>query len=613
MRGISRFRYRPFRFGNFVGNIVKATLSAVRLSLEGIGRVRIFNKQDAVDVASPTAPAPVAPEVGHAVDAHSALGRFRQNLTEVIKARFPIVQIVTFEEERGIRELRRLAEKLGHKMVFWSASRGVHRENEDGDKTNGKLGELDFAQAIEVFEKNAEKKEPYLFILIDPYPYLEAKGTNPIYRRKLRDFAIDIRTKGYHANCVILSPCLEIPIELEKEITVLDLPLPDREEVRSLVERIIASFQDAEIVSIGGNGTLITSLVDASLGLTYQEIENVLSRSVIDDLRLDHSDVKMILRQKQQIVRKSGVLDFFDTKDLSSEDLGGLQVLKQWLEIRSYGFSEDARAFGLTTPKGILLTGVPGCGKSLAAKCIAATWSLPLIKFDVGRIYSRWIGSSEENIRHAIATCESVAPCVLWIDEIEKGFPKPSASYGDSGVAMRVLGSFLTWLQEKTAPVFVFATSNDINLLPTEILRKGRFDEVFFVDLPNREERAEILNIHIRRTGRDPGKVDIERLAKISGEDRFGEGVSLSGAEIESWVNESLMHAFYRRQTKVPDADLTMDDFETVIGRIVPIARLRRADLDGMRTWANDHAINASLSDAVATKDITVGGRYLNL
>lgn len=564
------------------------------------------------DNSTAVAPAQIS-DMTSEVSEQSALGLFRQDLTEVIKARFPIIQVVTFEEERAIREVTRIADKLGHKVVFWSASRGVYREEEKDAKHVDKLGELDFAQALEVFEKNAEKKKPYLFILLDPYPYLESKGTNPIYRRKLRDFAIDIRTKGYHANCVIISPRLEIPIELEKEITVLDMPLPDRNEVRSLVKKIIASFQETDIVEVAGNGTLLNALVDASLGLTYQEIENVLSRSVIDDLRLDRADVKMILHQKQQIIRKSGVLEFFDTKNLNASDLGGLQVLKHWLEIRSYGFSEDAVEFGLETPKGLLLTGVPGCGKSLAAKCVASSWGLPLIKFDVGRIYSKWIGSSEENVRQAITTCESIAPCVLWIDEIEKGFPKPSGAYGDSGVSMRVLASFLTWLQEKTAPVFVFATANDINILPPEILRKGRFDEVFFVDLPNREERVEILKIHIRRAGRKPEMFDIDHLSKLSGEEHFGEGVSLSGAEIESWVNEALMHAFYRKKTAVPDADLNMEDFETVIERIVPLARLRHADLDKMRAWANDHAMNASMSDAHASKDVVVGGRYLNL
>jgi hypothetical protein len=369
----------------------------------------------------------------------------------------------------------------------------------------------------------ASQKSPLLLVLLDPHRYLSDNNANPIFRRKLRDIAIDIRTKGHMASVIIISPIVDIPIELEKEVTVLDFPLPDRAEISEMAHRILDRFDEIKAVTISRGEALIEALVDAALGLTYAEIENCLARSIAEDKTLDMSDVANITRQKQLIIRKSGVLEFFDTHELGVDQIGGLAALKGWLKTREAAFSEAGRNYGIAPPKGVLLTGVPGCGKSLSAKRVAAAWHLPLIRLDVGRIFTKWVGSSEGNIRSAISTAESVAPCVFWIDEIEKGMPRANGNGGDNGTSMRVFASFLTWLQEKTALVFVFATANQIDQLPPEILRKGRFDEIFFVDLPTDIERKEIIEIQIRKVGRSPDDYPLDELVHLSGEAALGD------------------------------------------------------------------------------------------
>lgn len=283
------------------------------------------------------------------------------------------------------------------------------------------------------------------------------------------------------------------------------------------------------------------------------------------------------------------MLEYIDTRTLALSEIGGLDTFKEWLNIRAAALSPQARAFGIEPPKGVLVTGIPGCGKSWSAKCVAASWCLPLVRLDMGKVYSALVGSSEEHMREAIQTTEAIAPCVLWIDEIEKGLPHPRGYVGDSEVSLRVLAKFLTWMQEKAAPVFVFATANQIDQLPPEIVRKGRFDEVFFVDLPTDKERQEIIEIHLNRVKRDPGRFDVAELVHMSGPKFLGEGLSLTGAEIAAWVNEALIHAFNRTE-----ADLVMDDFRKVVKQTVPLAQMRREEIREMREWASGHAVNAS-------------------
>jgi ATP-dependent 26S proteasome regulatory subunit len=542
-----------------------------------------------------------------------ALTAFRKELTEFVRARYPLLHVVTWEEDRAVNEIREIAHQLKHEVVTWSVGRGLCTDGEYGRPPATKLQTVDLAAAVAAFDKTARTSQGHLFLLLDPFRFFNESGADPIYTRRVREFAIAIRTQGYRASCIIVAPPAKVPVELEKEITQIDFPLPAREDVRQIVDRLLTRAGDGGPIHVADAPKLREALVDAALGLTAMEIENALAKAVVDDFKLDFDDVENMFRQKQQLIRKTALLDYVDVRGLGMNDVGGLDLLKQWLEVRDGAFSEDGRAFGIDTPKGVLVTGVSGCGKSLSAKCVAASWRLPLVKLDMGKIYSSLVGSSEEHIRQAIAACEAIAPCVLWIDEIEKGLPRAHGFIGDSGVSLRVLGTFLTWLQEKTAPVFVFATANEIGMLPPEMLRKGRFDEIFFVDLPTDEERREIIRIHIARTGRDPAAFDLDRLAAQSGPEQFGPNLALTGAEIAAWVNESLIQAFDRRKHGDPRAELHMDDFKFIIDRFVPLAKLRAEEIQDLRAWAEQHSVGASRKPAPAASTRLMGGRALQL
>jgi ATP-dependent 26S proteasome regulatory subunit len=525
----------------------------------------------------------------------STATQFASELQTLIRAHYPIIHISTHEEDRCLHTVRQVARDLGFSVLGWSASRGCHfiwQGSEAIDRMPEGAG-VDLVTAISFFESQTtthqRDNDGHLFVLLDPYYYLSERDIDPVHRRRLRDFAINIRTNEYRANCLIISPSPQLPSELEKEVTIIDFPLPDRAEIQNYFATFAEDFSSQHPIKTDKDPHIIEKLVDASLGLTLMEIEGALARAVLENFSFSSEDVEKIFRQKQQIIRKSGVLDYIDTGTLALSDIGGLDYLKEWLRMRAATLSPRARTFGIEAPKGVLVTGIPGCGKSWSAKCIAASWHLPLVRLDMGRVYSSLVGSSEEHMREAIRTAEAIAPCILWIDEIEKGLPSTGAYVGDSGVSLRILGKFLTWMQEKTEAVFVFATANQIDQLPPELLRKGRFDEVFFVDLPTDEERRQIIEIHLRRARRDPGRFDMAELVRLSGSQHFGDDVSLTGAEIAAWINEALILAFDRAE-----AELVIDDFRAVAERTVPLAQMRRDEIRSMREWASGHAVRAT-------------------
>ena len=525
---------------------------------------------------------------------------FTTELKRLLRAHFPLVHIASDEEDRVLETVEDMARDLSCSLFVWSTSHGVYEPaRKEHGAFDSKLAMADLAAALETFEQLLRSKQSsrkgMIFVLLDPGVYLSDRNANPIYARKLRDLAMRIRAEDRAATCLILSPSFAIPRELEREVTVLDFPLPSREEIGGYVDRVFAKLSRSAAVTVTDGAALRARFAEAAVGLTLAEIRNAVSYAVVDDLRLDDRDVANIFRQKRQIVRKSGLLDFIETLGLSLDDVGGLDGLKQWLHRRRVAFSPGGRAFGVQAPKGVLVTGVPGCGKSWSAKCVAASWNLPLLKLDMGRIYSALVGSSEEHMRHAIQVAEAVAPCVLWLDEIEKGLPRPGAHIGDNGVSLRVLGTFLTWMQEKESSVFVFATANQIDLLPPEILRKGRFDEIFFVDLPSDAERREILDIHIRRSDRDPSTIDLDRLVELSGPQTHGPDIALTGAELAAWINEAMINAYHRRLESGEQApDIGLGDFEATAHGTVPLARLRLEDISALRQWAQGHAVRAS-------------------
>lgn len=537
---------------------------------------------------------------------------FNKSLTDYIKARYAVLVIESFEEERVLRELQGIAQSINHELYIWNSTDGVTLANGSSasqEKT------LDFTAALKFCENRAkEQGSRNIFVFCDADNYLNSKAP-AVNRRRLRDFAINIRKKGYVSNCIIIAPTFEITTDLQKEITLVDFPLPSREEVKEIISSFLNNYKGMQGVTIDVNNDLLEKFVDASVGLTKLEIDNSFARALVSNRRIDASDLKGILSEKKQIIRKTGILEYIDSQ-LNLNDVGGLQTLKKWLELRSHCFGDEALKFGVKPPKGVLLTGIPGCGKSLTAKCVATAWNMPLLRLDMGKIFQGIVGSSESNMRLALKTAEAISPSILWIDEIEKGLSGASGGGGDGGTSTRVFGNLLTWMQEKTAPVFVFATANNINGLPPELLRKGRFDEIFFVDFPTAEERKKILSIHISKLGRDVSKFDLDKLASLSGEQTFGKDVVLAGAEIEAWVADSLIQSFSRKIDGDNNADLSMKDFEKTIAHVVPMGQMRKDEFTKIRQWANENAVSASLSQTSQSGTLQneefIGGRKLD-
>jgi ATP-dependent 26S proteasome regulatory subunit len=500
---------------------------------------------------------------------------FQTELETLIRARYPILYVLSSEEMRVQSLIMDIAQKRQKKVFEWSYSTGIvpagtsiQSQKHRNAATKEPLAALD--QVI-------EQIEPAIFIFKDLHPFLTKN--NFAVTRKLKEIALHL--KNSFKTIVLVSPVLEIPTELEKEITLLNHPLPSREDLAGLLDKIITDVQQFQQVKIELDDTGRDRLLQAALGLTLGEAENVFAKIIVKSERLSAEDMNEVFAEKQQIIRKSGLLEYYATSE-NFENVGGLNVLKDWLVRRAVAFTPEAREFGLPFPKGILMLGVQGCGKSLCAKAISNLWQLPLLRFDIGRMFGSLVGSSEENVRRAIAVAESVAPAILWVDEIDKAFAGSQGSgVTDGGTTARVFGTLLTWLSEKTAPVFVVATANDISQLPAELLRKGRLDDIFFVDLPGLEERKEIFKIHINRRHRDAAKFDLEALASGSAE--------FSGAEIEEAVNSALYDAFYAKQ------ELTTENIKTSLSQTVPLAKTMDEQISRARRWAEGRARNASV------------------
>jgi ATP-dependent 26S proteasome regulatory subunit len=490
----------------------------------------------------------------------------------LIRARYPILYVVTSEETRLRDAVLAIAKKRQKKLFEWSCTTGIVPTGTSIQSRHSR--DQPTAEPLAALNYVIDQVEPALYLFKDFHPFL-TKGHAPVIRR-LKEIAVEL--KNSLKTLILVSPVLEMPVELEKELTVLTQPLPDHAELGALLDRIIAEIHDRVAVDLDAAGR--ERLLRAALGLTLTEAENVFAKIIVQDQRLSAEDVGAVLAEKQQIIRKSGLLEYHAATETFSS-IGGLETLKDWLRKRALAFGVEARRFGLPAPKGILMLGVQGCGKSLCAKAVSALWELPLLRFDVGRVFGSLVGSSEENMRRAIAVAESVAPAILWVDEIDKAFSgAQGASAGDNGTAARVFGTFLTWLSEKQAPVFVAATANEVAHLPPELLRKGRFDEIFFVDLPAEAERGEIFRIHLSKRGRDPGRFDVTALAAASG--------GFSGAEIEQAVISGLYDAFWSQQ------ELGAEHVLAAVQQTVPLARTMDAQIGRLRQWAQGRARPAS-------------------
>jgi len=492
----------------------------------------------------------------------------------LIRSRYPVVYLLTYEEDRAEDMLRRVADEMKKKLVSWS----VTMDSTANTPSN---------RAVAMLSNIINTDESSIFMLRDFHPYLETE----LVIRKMRDVVADLSRS--QKTMVIVSPSLKIPMELEKDITILDLPLPDRGEIGKLLAETEGFARKNPKLSANLNEETRNSVVDASLGLTLAEARRIFSKALLHDYVLDGKDINQILFEKKQLIRKSGSLEYFDVSETIS-DVGGMDGLKKWLEARRESFTPRAREYGLPLPKGLLLLGVQGCGKSLTSKAIASLWGQPLLRLDMGRIFSSFIGSSEENMRKAIATAESLAPVILWIDEIEKGFSGiKSSGSTDGGVTSRIFGTFLTWMQEKTKAVFVIATANSISDLPPELLRKGRFDEIFFIDLPSEKERKDILKIHISKRKRDVAKYNIDALSKASN--------GYSGAELEMAIVESMYTAFGEKR------EFGDKDIAAAIKASVPLSRTMAEEIQKLRQWASHRARMASEVDQADGPGPTAG------
>ena len=504
-----------------------------------------------------------------------------RELEILIRAKYPLIYILSWEERRIEEMLIRVVAELhrrrpGKRLYAWTATSGVMAI----DTVHPVEVDPGAQSALQVLDHIERSREAGVYLLKDFHPFLGSPQTlpDPIVLRKIRDLVQPLKMS--EKTVLFLSPVLRLPPELEKEIAVVDFSLPTREELGEALDRVRRAglARSLQGLHLELSPEDREQVLRAAQGLTVSEAENVFAKSLI---MTQGFDPEIIVSEKKQLIRKSNILEYYEAVE-EMDYVGGMAELKAWLDKRRLAFTERARRFGLPEPRGLLLLGVQGGGKSLVAKAVSTMWKLPLLRLDMGRVFRELVGASEESMRMALRMAEAISPAVLWIDEIEKGLSGlASSGRSDAGTAARVFGSFLVWMQEKTAPVFVIATSNDITMLPPELLRKGRFDEIFFVDLPNFEERQEIFFIHLQKRRWDPDRFDLPRLAR--------ETEGFSGAEIEQIIIAGLYDAFDDGERELAEEDMLRN-----IKQTIPLSKTMREQVTALRNWARTHARSAS-------------------
>ena len=489
-------------------------------------------------------------------------------ISDMLKAYYPIIYLSTFEYDKAKQQIRGLIKQMPiiYQYFEWNIVDGLVKKDINTGNTDSIDSKEEPEELLKFVSEQLNNDTPQLFVLEDFHEYIE----EPNIKIRLRQLAERLRYQRKHL--ILISSVLNLPVELEKYINVVDLPLPGRADLDKVLQQIV----DNAHVSLTDEKR--KKLIDAALGMTVMEADLAFCLAAVKD-KFEDDSPKIVAQEKQQIIKKNGLLEFCQVSD-NINSVGGICYLKDWLDKRRLAYDFKAQIWNLPEPKGVLLLGVPGCGKSLTAKCISAMWNMPLLRLDIGKVFQGIVGSSEENIRRAIATAEVVAPCVLWIDEIEKGLSGTrSSSITDGGTTSRIFSTIITWMQEKTKPVFVVATANDISSLPPELLRKGRFDEIFFVDLPNKEDRKAIFDIHLKKKGFDSQSLFTDKLAEKS--------VGFNGAEIEEAVNEAMFSAY----TENPDSPtLMMKHLIDAIDDIVPLSSTMDEQIKALRTWAKKRA-----------------------
>ncbi len=482
----------------------------------------------------------------------------------LIRSGHHLVYLIALEEARAERLIRRLSQNFQVQIASWSCARGFGSELKE---------ELEPPE--KAISQIAKTDEPKWFLLFDFHRFLEEKYVV----RALREL-IPLLTQRRQV-IFIIAPLFISPPELEKEFVVLEIPLPSAEELAGILEAVLKRLERSLKKKITLPSELKEKMIRAGLGLSEREAGRVFLRALLEKPDFSEENLDLIIGQKKQILRRQQLLEFYQVEE-TLDEVGGLDLLKDWLKRRSKAFSEEARKYGLPEPRGLLLLGIQGCGKSLCAKAVSNLWRLPLLRFDASLTLSSYDEPPEVKIRRAIQLAESISPCVLWIDEIEKGFSSHLVSGAQaSGAVARAFASFLVWLQERKKPVYVIATANSISELPPELVRKGRFDEIFFVDLPRIHERKEIFAIHLKKRGRNPANFDLDQLAEAS------EGYS--GSEIE----QSIISAMYEAFTE--DREVSTEDILKALSETVPLSETMEEQVEELRDWARTRARPASL------------------
>lgn len=495
---------------------------------------------------------------------------FREQLDVHVRARCTLIVLETGEEERAIEEMRAACAQAGWQCVAWDVAEGFSAITPGAALPSAARDPLTALEAIEKASGDG------VFVLKD---FHECWG-NAQVKRKLRN--VVQRLRYTRKSLIVTAPDCNVPSELADEVLVMDFPLPTAAELEGVLDRIAATpGLKVDLTDLGRE-----KLVQAALGLTTNQAQRVFAKAIVSDGSLDERDIDEVTAEKKQIIRQSEALEYYSVTE-TPDDVGGLGVLKHWLSQRERAFTKEAADYGLPAPKGVALIGIPGTGKSLTAKMVGGLWRLPLLRLDVGALFGSLVGESEERVRQALKLAELVAPCIVWIDEMEKGLAHGGL---DSGTSTRVFGTILTWMQEKTAPCFVVATANDISSLPPELLRRGRFDEVFFLDLPTLAERREIFEVHIRKRKRLPADFALDALAARS--------QGLVGAEIEQSVVDAMYAAFAERR------EFTTEDVLRALERLVPLSVSQREVIEGLREWLRDgRAQSASFDEAAQAQE----------
>jgi SpoVK/Ycf46/Vps4 family AAA+-type ATPase len=494
--------------------------------------------------------------------------KFTDELTLLLKARYPIIYINTIEEDRVEYIIRKyIKTSLNRSIYSWDFIDGyTNNPNNEG------FAKRNPVQALELVER-LTAQTPALFLLKDFNRFL----TDVSISRKLKNISRILKLQP--KTIIIIGSEFNIPKELSDLITILQFQLPVESEINYELKRLIESL------NIQIDQQILESLTRACQGLSLERIRRVLSKIIATYKTIDENSIKLLLNEKKQIISQTEILEYWSVDETISK-IGGVDNLKNWLKKRKTSFGIQASNYGLPTPRGLLLVGIQGTGKSLTAKAIANEWQLPLLKLDVGKLFGGIVGESESRLRQMIQVAETISPCILWIDEIDKAFSN-SNNTGDSGTSNRVLATFISWLSEKTKPVFVVATANNVDLLPLEIIRKGRFDEIFFLDLPQKQEREQIFKIHIQEFRPNRWELfDYSKLAQLS--------EAFSGAEIRQSIIEAMYHAFYEKR------EFTTEDICLSLTQLIPLSKLENNQTLKLKNWAVSGRIRLASSKSIS-------------